>query len=144
MAAKTKVTVEKLYRLVQDIIYFWPPKCLLKMPLAVSRAASAETGMCGAMPAPSQAGPAVVSEWTVGMLRKMSVSPTRKVLGGWEAPAVVSPTIMARPSFFIMYTNSSAAPAVALLVRMMRLFLEPYLVPENESEKRAENVRWMR
>lgn len=97
--------------------------------MAVPRAASAETGMWGVMPAPSQAGPVAVLQWTVGMLRKTSVSPTRKICGGWEAPAVVSPTIMARPSFFMMYTNSSAAPAVAPLVRMIRLFLEPYLTP---------------
>ncbi|TNN56214.1 hypothetical protein EYF80_033590 [Liparis tanakae] len=77
-------------------------ECLLKMPLAVSRAASAGTGMWGATPAPSQAGPAAVSECTVGMPRKMPLSPTAKVLGGWEAPAVVSPTIMARPCFFMM------------------------------------------
>lgn len=128
------MTVQRLHRSVQDVVYFWPPRCLLRMPLAVSRAASADTGMCGVMPAPSQAGPVVMSEWTVGMLMKMSVSPTRKDLGGWEPPAVVSPTIIARPCFFMMYTNSSAAPTVAPLVRMTRLFLEPYLGPEDKGE----------
>lgn len=102
------------------------------MPLAVSRAASAATGTWGTIPTPSHAGPVLVSEWMVGMLRKTSVSPTRKVLAGWEVPAVFSPMIIARPIFFMIYTNSSAAPAVAPLVRMRRLLVEPNLVPKGE------------
>ncbi len=109
--------------------YFWAEKCLLRMPFAVSRAASAGTGIWGAMPAPSQEGPWAVSEWLIGIDRKMLLSPTLKVSGGWQPPCVVSPKIIARPSLFMIKTNSSAAPAVAPLVRITTLFLLPYLLP---------------
>jgi len=52
-----------------EVAVHFCPKCLLRMPLAVSSASAAATGMCGATPAPSQAGPAAVSQCTVGMLR---------------------------------------------------------------------------